>query len=462
MSAREPLKRQARPRSPGVDVRPGSVREARLEAGLSLAKLAGPDLSRGAIYLIESGRSRPSVATLKLIASRTRRPISFFVDSEAALEPQVSRPFAITVGTAERLCIAGRLEEAVNHCEAVLGDVIDPYAEARLRVCLGRATLGLGRPEEARLHLEQASAQLTELDDLWLLAECRALLAASALAAHEPDTLALAGEAVAACQALDPVPGPTLARAHVTAADFLAAEQRWDEAVQHYQLGLERASTHRTLRELSELYEALGRAHERRHSAMQAAEWSLKATALRLAQDDLGALATIHLKLGDALLRSQQPGPAQRHLQEALVESDRLYLEDGKARVLLAQAHWSMAHGQAEETERLARRSAELAEQVGERRCLALARCLLGRLAAAHGDVAGRDREFGAAFALLTELGDHEQLIETHAAYAELLEAGGQVSEALNEWKQAVKLSRPHLEHLAPPPRPLYDKASPR
>jgi tetratricopeptide (TPR) repeat protein len=451
MSTREPFKRQARPRSPGVDVRPGSVRDARLEAGLSLAKLAGQDLSRGAIYLIESGRSRPSIATLKLIASRTRKPISFFLDSEAGLEPQVSGSFAVDVGAAERLCLSGELERAVSYCEAVLAEVIDPYAEAWLRVCLGRATLGLGRPEEARAQLEQARTQLAGLDDPWLLADCRTLLAAAALAAHEPDSLALAEEAIAACQALDPVPRPTLARAHTMAGDVFAAEQRWQEAVQHYQLGLEHASAHRTLRQLSELYEALSQAHERRHRSLQAAGWSMKATALQLAQDDLGILATIHLKLGDALLGRHQPGPALHHLQEALVECDRLYLEEGKARVLLAQAHWSMTQGQAGEAEKLARQSAELAERVGERRCLAFARCLLGRLAAADGDVAGRDREFGAAFALLAELGDREQLIDAHAAYAELLEVSGQVSEALNEWKQAVKLSRPHLEHLSPP-----------
>src|SRR5262249_10061787 len=104
MSTREPVKRQARPRSPGVDVRPGSVREARLKAGLSLAKLAGQELSRGAIHLIESGRSRPSITTLKLIATRTHKPISFFLTSALALEEPISRPLAIDVSSVERMC----------------------------------------------------------------------------------------------------------------------------------------------------------------------------------------------------------------------------------------------------------------------------------------------------------------------------------------------------------------------
>jgi len=157
----------------------------------------------------------------------------------------------------------------------------------------------------------------------------------------------------------------------------------------------------------------------------------------------------MHLKLGDALLAAQQPGPALHHYDEALAECDRLQLEESKARVLLAQALWCMAAGQAEESERLAGESAELAEHVGERRCLALAHCLLGQQAAARSDVAGRDREFRVAFELLTDLGEGELLIDAHAAYAELLEVTGQLIEALQEWKHAVKLSRPHMGHLA-------------
>ncbi len=448
MSTREPVQRQARPRSPGVDVRPGSVREARLGAGLSLAKLAGQELSRGAIHLIESERSRPSIATLKLIASRTNKPISFFLASASALELHVSRPLAIHVSSAERLCLAGQFERAVDRCEAVLAEVVDPYTEARLRVCLGRAALGLRRPVEARAHLQQAASQLRALDDPWQLAECLALIASAAHGSSEPEALTLAEDAIAACRELDPVPQPTLARAYTTAGDVLAREQRWNEAIQKYQLGLEQSAC-TTLPQLSRLYEDLSQAKDRHQGAVQAAEWSLKATAMHEAQRDLGVRATIHLKLGDALLADQQPDPALYHYQEAQVECDRFQLEESKARVLLAQALLCVTEGQTEESERLASHSAKLAEQVGDRRCLALARCLLGRLAAAGSNLAGRDREFRTAFELLTGPGDHEELIDAHVAYAELLEVSGQTNEALHEWKQAMKLSRPHMQRLA-------------
>ena len=58
------------------------MRQARSEAGLSLAGVARTDLSRTAIFLIETGKSNPTLPTLELIAERTGKPIDFFLDDE--------------------------------------------------------------------------------------------------------------------------------------------------------------------------------------------------------------------------------------------------------------------------------------------------------------------------------------------------------------------------------------------
>ena len=58
---------------------PVRVRQARLEAGLSLAQVAGDDVSRTFIHFVEQGRARPSQAVLKLIARRTGKPMSYFI-----------------------------------------------------------------------------------------------------------------------------------------------------------------------------------------------------------------------------------------------------------------------------------------------------------------------------------------------------------------------------------------------
>ena len=71
-----------------MEIRPGAVREARLEAGLSLADVADGQLTRAAIHLIEAGRSRPSMPTLELISRQTGKPINFFLAGDGARPAQ--------------------------------------------------------------------------------------------------------------------------------------------------------------------------------------------------------------------------------------------------------------------------------------------------------------------------------------------------------------------------------------
>jgi transcriptional regulator with XRE-family HTH domain len=66
-------------RRKGVRIRIGSVAQARKEAGLTLAGVAGDLVSRSAIHLIEKGRVLPSIETLTHVAARTNKPQSFFV-----------------------------------------------------------------------------------------------------------------------------------------------------------------------------------------------------------------------------------------------------------------------------------------------------------------------------------------------------------------------------------------------
>lgn len=66
-------------RLPGIDVEPAVVKQARLDAGLSMAQLAGGDFTRQTVFLIEAGKARPSQRTLDIIAERTGQPMAHFL-----------------------------------------------------------------------------------------------------------------------------------------------------------------------------------------------------------------------------------------------------------------------------------------------------------------------------------------------------------------------------------------------
>ena len=73
-----------RARGRGLAVNPQRIRQARIAAGLSLADVAGDTVSRTFILLVEKGRSRPSMRVLEHIASRTGRPVEYFLEPEEA------------------------------------------------------------------------------------------------------------------------------------------------------------------------------------------------------------------------------------------------------------------------------------------------------------------------------------------------------------------------------------------
>src|ERR1700681_2247076 len=73
------LPRTGRRRLPGINLRPGAVKQARQEAGLSLAKVAAGHVTAPAIFLIETGQTRPSLPTLEHIARRTGKPVDYFL-----------------------------------------------------------------------------------------------------------------------------------------------------------------------------------------------------------------------------------------------------------------------------------------------------------------------------------------------------------------------------------------------
>jgi transcriptional regulator with XRE-family HTH domain len=72
-----------RGRLKGIVIRSDSVRQARLEAGLTLEQVAAGKVTRTAIYFIETGRTSPSRETLRLIARQTHKPIAYFLDTSA-------------------------------------------------------------------------------------------------------------------------------------------------------------------------------------------------------------------------------------------------------------------------------------------------------------------------------------------------------------------------------------------
>src|SRR5207248_10800900 len=101
-------------RSRGVDADTDLVRQGRLDAGLSMAQLAGTEITRQAIFLIEAGKMRPSMRTLRMIAARTGKPVEFFIDGPSgrlAADEMANDP---RVDQLQALCLRQQFGDAIE------------------------------------------------------------------------------------------------------------------------------------------------------------------------------------------------------------------------------------------------------------------------------------------------------------------------------------------------------------
>ena len=63
------------------------LKEARLEQGLSQRQLCGEEITRNMLSQIENGSARPSMDTLRYLAARLGKPVSFFLEEETVSSP---------------------------------------------------------------------------------------------------------------------------------------------------------------------------------------------------------------------------------------------------------------------------------------------------------------------------------------------------------------------------------------
>ena len=63
------------------------LRAARLEAGLSQRQLCGDAITRNMLSQIENGSARPSMDTLRYLAGRLGKTVSFFLEENAVVSP---------------------------------------------------------------------------------------------------------------------------------------------------------------------------------------------------------------------------------------------------------------------------------------------------------------------------------------------------------------------------------------
>jgi HTH-type transcriptional regulator, quorum sensing regulator NprR len=430
-----------RKRLPGVNLRAGSVKQARHEAGLSLAQVGKGHVTAPAIFLIETGRTRPSLPTLEHIARRTGKPVEFFLADPGGAADETTDGLA----ELESLLAQGQYADVIELGEKLLSRGSSAYRLGPIRYNLARAYLQLGKPVPAGELLAQASAHFESIGDQLMLAECLGSQASLAYLTQQPDAVKIAERALALCRSLKPVPQTTesrmlgiLASAHLVAGEWEIAMNLFNEAI-------EAAGAVTDLRRLALTYHGLSMAYRELGQTEAAIRYANRSVALLEVLRERVSLARIENELGLLMMAKGDNAEARKHLDRSLELTDETDLEVGRASVILSLAELSLQEGNVDAAGQLAEQGLQLAERMQEGATIAEAHMWLGRVAEQRGDDAAVDREFELALEGLSKHGMPERLLQCHGVYAEILERRGDLKTAYVHMKKALSASRPGL-----------------
>ena len=394
-----------------------------------------------AIYLIETGRTRPSLPTLEHIAKRTGKPVEFFLAEPAGSTDEAQADLiALEAMVADR-----RYHDAIALGRSLIDRGSSPFRLGRIRYFVAQAYLGSSQPEPAAALLAEARAHFEAVNDGVMLAECIGAQASLANMTQSSDAVALAESALRVCRALKTVPAPTEARLLSILGAAHAANRDWDQAIAAYEKAIEVGGSVFDLRAVARTYSSLGAAYHEVGESETAARYTMRSVAVLEVLRDRVAMARSERDLALVLMTRGELDRARRHLQRSLDLCDESDLELGRSQVLLSLCELSMREGQVDEAYELARQALALAERLDEGGSIAEAHVWLGRIADRRGDHAGADREFAAAINGFEALGLRERLLQCHGVYAEILERRGELAKAYVHMKEALQASRPGL-----------------
>jgi tetratricopeptide (TPR) repeat protein len=436
---------EARPpgrrRLPGVNLKQGTVRQARLEAGLSLAQVGKGHVTAPAIYLIETGRTRPSLPTLEHIARRTGKPVEYFLADPGGATDETHAGLLQLEG----LVAASKFAEAAALGRKLLEAGSSAHRLGRIRYFLAQSLLNLGQADEARDLLASAHAHFEAIDDHLMQAECLGAEASLAYLTQRPGAAELAERALETCRRLKPVPQPTEARLLAILATAHLANKEWDQAISSYQEAIDAAGSLYDLRRLALMYSGLSDAYRETGQVDAAARFANRSIALLEVLRDRLSLARAENNLGLIMLARGDRARAREHLDRSLGLYEETELEVGRSHVLLSLCELSLQEGFTANALELANQALDLATRLDERPNVAEAHVWLGIVADREGDGGGCDREFSMAIAELTKLDLNERLLWCHGVYAEVLERRGDMEQAYVHMKKAFAASRPGL-----------------
>lgn len=360
------------------------IRDLRKARGLTQRALAGDDLSVSFISMVEHGKVRPSLGTLRLLADRLGvTSSSLLSEADRPGEAEARLRHGDVLLRQHRLTPA---LEAYQAAEALAMGAGDQRLLTRAHLGLGQALLGLRQFDLADEHLRRADSGSRELADAGLAAlaaNARGLLAIRRrrfrdARAHLTDALAFARRSDPPDRRLEAIILTNLGRVFLNLGLPGQALASFDDA----RAFLERAADPAALAML-DINSGIAAIQERAFD--EAAAYLERASAHLEIQENLQLLGGVKRNQGMLLLERGQPADAEPLLRQSLAIAERLADDAGRAATLTELARAALAQGRTPEAGRWASEAVRLAQQLEDPAEGARGEAVLGAVARAEG-----------------------------------------------------------------------------
>jgi tetratricopeptide (TPR) repeat protein len=418
--------RSHRPRGrlSGVDLRPGAVRQARLESGLSLAQLAGEDLTRQAVHLIETGKARPSRRSLRILAGRLG-----LAEASLLAQPDDNRPDDGCIGELELLCQRHEYVRAVERAQEIIGWGGSRRIIAFARHYQGQALYYLERPADALRELREARTLFEAEANPWFVAESMGWEAMALNGIEDGGALTLGQDALRRYRGLQPRRPETEARMLRHIGTILYVRRAYERAVAYYEEALQAAGGIRDLAEIGRIYHGLGMSWDGLGDLRRATDLVFKAVTLYEAEHRMSPAPARSLlpraenDLGLLRMKQGDLDRADELFQAALVHFREAGVERIQSHVHLSLCDLRRRQGRLADAARSAGTAIELATRTGEQLAVASGHQQLGALQALDGQRRLADASFRRALGILEAAGMHERIAECRAAHERAMSA---------------------------------------
>ena len=384
----------------GVHVDSAALRQARMDAGLSLAQVAGTDLTRQAVHLIETGKVRPTLRSLHIIAQRLGVPES------SLLAPP--GPMSDEQAVAELRQLSDRHDDvsAVDRAAQLIRLGGSPERLAFAHHYTARALYALARPAEAVPHAREARRRFEALRNPWWAAESMDWEAIALNMLQDPSALKVGRTALRRYRALGPRSPETESRMLTHLGTIYYGRRDYEAGLASYEAALQVEGGVRELATMARIYHGLGMCHQGLGCARKAADLLFKAVTLYEAEQRIAGaplrqdrpraendLGVVVMELGD-LER------AEALLLAALDNYAAAGIDRLQSHTLLSLGDLRQRQGRLDEALDLVTRAIERAAAFDEQYALTSGYRQLGELYEARGNHGLADASFHRALVL--------------------------------------------------------------